>query len=83
MIYKDDINRLVNNLNDYKTTLMEELQTLPDGEFYACVSGGSQRYYRRFRKTGNRKKERRIGIGKDPDLLNALVRKKYVTEALS
>ena len=83
MIYKDEINRLCRNLLDRKASLMEELQTLPDGEFYVCTGGGSRRYYQRFRRTGNRKKERRIGIKKDPQVLNALVRKKYVIEAIS
>ena len=83
MIYMDEINRLCRDLHDRKASLMEELQSLPDGELYACTSAGSQRYYQRFRRTGNRKKERRIGIKRNPELLSAMVRKKYVTEAIS
>ena len=84
MIYIDDINRLCRNLRERQDALRKELLDLPDGELYIFSDrNGACRYYNRLRKVGNRKKERRYGIKKDPELLNALVRKKYVTEALA
>ena len=68
---------------DRRHSLMDELSYLPEGELYIRKDNGLHNYYQRFRRTGNRKKERRKGVKKDPELLNALVRKKYVTEALS
>lgn len=82
MYYRDDIERLCNNLKKREADLRDELRSLPDGEFYAYGSEGCKRYYQRFRREGNRKKERRTGVKNNPVLLGSLVRKKYVTEAL-
>lgn len=82
MYYKDDIERLCDNLRKREADLRDELKALPDGEFYAYGSDGCKRYYQRFRREGNRKKEKRLGVKNDPGLLSSLVRKKYVTEAL-
>ena len=82
MYYKDDIVRLCNSLRERERDLRDELMKLPGGEFYAYTRDGCRHYYQRFRKEGNRKKERRTGIKNDPVLLRSLVRKKYVTEAL-
>ena len=83
MVYRDMIERICTELGQRYNSLEQELSTLPEGEFYSRSKDGVPYYFRRLRKEGNRKKERRIGIKKDPGLLNALVRKKYVTEALS
>ena len=83
MVYRDMIERLCTELSDRISSLESELSILPEGEFYSRYKNGVCCYFRRFRKAGNRKKERRIGIKKDPELLSALVRKKYVTEALT
>ncbi len=83
MFYRDEFERIANELADIRSDLSAELNDLPDGTFYAYDKDGTRHYYRRFPKTGNRKKERRQGIGKDPNLINILVRKKYVTEALT
>ena len=82
MYYREDIERLCSNLKERELDLRDELSMLPDGEFYAYAENGRTRYYQRFRREGNRKKERRVGIKNDPWLVNSLVRKKYVTEAL-
>lgn len=82
MYYREDIERLCSNLKERELDLRDELSVLPDGEFYAFTENGRTRYYQRFRREGNRKKERRVGIKNDPGLVCALVRKKYVAEAL-
>ena len=83
MIYRDEFERIRKSMVDRRHSLMDELSYLPEGELYIRKDNGLHNYYQRFRRTGNRKKERRKGVKKDPELLNALVRKKYVTEALS
>ena len=40
-------------------------------------------YYQLLPKKGNRKKEKRIGISHDTDLIFALVRKMYITKAIT
>lgn len=82
MIYKNEIIRISNQVKDRIVDLQVEAESLPDGELYILASGPVPRFYKRLPKVGNRKKERRIGIKKDPDTLNALVRKKYITSAL-
>ena len=83
MNYRDDIERLCRRLKERERDLQNELSSLPEGEFYASDTDGRRKYYQRFRREGNRKKERRRGIKGDPVLIKDLVRKKYVTEALS
>lgn len=83
MIYRNEYERIAAELVERKQLLENELKDLPDGELYARRAGSSLCCYRRFPKSGNRKKERRVGIGKDPEMVSALVRKKYVTEALN
>ena len=83
MNYRDDIERLCRSLRERERDLRDELCSLPEGEFYASDTDGRRKYYQRFRREGNRKKERRRGIKGDPVLIKDLVRKKYVTEALS
>lgn len=83
MIYKDEFERIRRSMTDRRLDLVDELNYLPEGELYIREDNGLHNFYQRFRRTGNRKKERRKGIKKDPELLNALVRKKYVTEAIA
>ncbi len=82
MIYKDELERIRDELIERKTDLIEELKHLPEGEFICTDQNGYRRYMQRIPATGNRKKEHRYGIKKNPELLNALVRKEYVTKAL-
>ena len=82
MIYLTELQRIANALKEIQTDLSSEMSRLPDGRFYSYDRNGTRYYYKRIPKTGNLKKERRQGIGKDPGTLNALVRKEYVTEAL-
>lgn len=82
MYYKNGIIRTRNQIRDRIGDLQIELESLPDGELFIYTRDSKAHYYKRLPKVGNRKKERRIGIKKDPDTLNALVRKKYITSAL-
>ena len=82
MIYKDDLERILRELIERKNDLLEEMKHLPVGEFYCTDQNGYRRYMQRIPATGNRKKEHRYGIKKNPELLSALVRKEYVKKAL-
>ena len=83
MIYKEELERIKTELLERRDDLQHELAGLPVGEFMTIEQNGVRKYLQRIPATGNRKKERRYGIKKKPEILNGLVRKKYVTEALS
>ena len=82
MYYRNSIERVLNELSKRRDFLKDEIERLPEGELYIRMSGDNAFYYKRLKKEGNRKKERRVGIKKDPELLLSLVRKKYVVEAV-
>ena len=82
MIYKEELERIRTELLERKTDLQQEIKHLPPGEFMCIEQGGLRKYLQRIPASGNRKKEHRYGIKKNPELLSALVRKEYVTEAL-
>ena len=77
MVYREEIVRLYRVIKDRRDELCEELTSLPEGELYIRIDNNQKRYYHRLPKSGNRKKERRFGIKKQPDLLKSLVRKEY------
>lgn len=83
MFYKNEITRISNLIKDRISDLQKELETLPDGELFVYSRDSVAHYYKRLPKTGNRKKERRIGIKKDKETLMSLVRKKYVLSAIN
>ena len=82
MVYKDELERIRRELIERKTDLINELNSLPGGELICTDQYGYRRYFQRFPAKGNRKKEHRYGIKKQPEVLNGLVRKEYVTSAL-
>ena len=82
MFYKDELNRMIKELRERRDDLLGELKTLPEGEFMCTEQDGLKRYFQRLPASGNRKKERRYGIKRKPEVLNGLVRKEYVTKAL-
>jgi hypothetical protein len=82
MYYKGELERIERELIERKNDLIQELRHLPDGEFLSIEPDGYRRYYQRLPAKGNRKKERRLGVKKKPEMLNGLVRKEYVTDAL-
>ena len=82
MIHRLELNRIRTVLTENKIDLENELQTLHVGQLYCLEKDGKWYYYELFPKTGNRKKEKRVGITKDTDRVFALVRKTYVTKAL-
>ena len=83
MFYQNELERIRRELEERKEDLYRELASLPEGELLCTDENGNRRYYQRLAAKGNRKKEHRYGIKKKPDLLNALIRKKYVTNALT
>lgn len=82
MIYKCELDRMLTEMNEYRIDLEDELRHLPEGDFFSYKSRGVVNYCERLPATGNRKKERRIGVKSDPVRCNQLVRKKYVVSAL-
>ena len=83
MIYKQQLEQIRTTLFHKRADMISEMNTLPDGNLYIQVKGGRYYYFQRFAKKGNRKKEHRYGISDDHDLIFALVRKRYVENALS
>ena len=82
MVYRNELERIKRELIERREDLSRELKHLPAGEFMCTEQYNNRRYLQRIPATGNRKKERRYGIKKDPLLLNSLVRKEYVVKAL-
>lgn len=83
MVYKEELERIRQELIERKADLQRELYRLPVGELICTDSGGYRRYMQRMPATGNRKKEHRYGIKKKPEILSGLVRKEYIEAALS
>lgn len=83
MVYQNMICRLRGELREKKTDLEREIRELPEGELFIYDNKEARRYYCRIPKGGNRKKERRTGIKRDPEKLMKLVRKRYLSDALS
>ena len=81
MIYKEQLERILQELIDRNIDLKDELQYLPEGDLYVIEKNGKPYFYERFPKRGNRKKEHRNGISKQPDIIRALARKRYILEA--
>lgn len=82
MIYKEELGNIKVRLLERRSYLQKELAGLPEGELMIIEQDGIKKYLQRIPATGNKKKERRYGIKRKPDLLNGLVRKKYVLKAL-
>ena len=82
MIILNDIQRMLQILSDLQTDLEEESKNFPEGNLYCYNSRGTRNYCERIPKGGNRKKERRIGVGRDVHRLHMLVRKGYVKRAI-
>jgi hypothetical protein len=82
MVLYNEIRHMLEILTDLQDDLEEEKKHLPEGSLYSYNSRGTRNYCERIPKGGNRKKERKIGIGKDVQRLHLLVRKEYVKKAL-
>ena len=82
MVYRDELERIRKELIERKKDLLSERKHLPEGELMIVDQDGLRKYLQRLPAKGNRKKEHRYGIKKQPEVLNGLVRKEYVSEAL-
>lgn len=82
MLYDSEFKSFQSSLEYQKRELINELKELPEGVFYSYESKGYLNYSERLPKGGNRKKEHRIGVTRNPVRLFSLVRKEYVIEAL-
>ena len=83
MYYLQELSRIQNGLRERKEALQDELSTLPSGHLYYYVTkDGHTYYYERLPKIGARKRNKRVGINKNPERLKELIRKEYVEKAL-
>lgn len=82
MLYHEELNAIIEQIKGRKALLEEELQSLPEGFLHIQKRGDREFYTVRDPKSGNRKKERRHGITRDPELVYSLIRKRYVLNAL-
>ncbi len=81
MYYKEQLISIRAGMEDILSDLERELKDLPEGSLYAYKKEGKFYYCQRLPVVGKRKKEKRIGISKNNDMVLALVRKKYVEAA--
>ena len=82
MIYREELIGIEKRLCSRREDLIEEMKSLPQGELMIIEQSGTKKYLQRLPAVGNRKKERRYGVKRKPDVLNALVRKAYIVQAL-
>ncbi len=82
MYYKEQLETIRINLRELLVDFEDELNDLPDGTLLVYDKRGKRYYCQRLRPEGNRKKEHRISINKDSEMILALARKKYVEAAL-
>lgn len=83
MYYKEQLESIEKSLHDLLDDLTEESQKLPEGSLYVYEKKGNRYYCQRLNKEGNRKKEHRVSINGDSNLILALARKKYVESAIA
>ena len=82
MVYKDILNKMIDEFVDRKEDLVRELHTCPSGELHVSPRNGKYYYYQYIPRSGNRKKTVRKGISKDHEKVMQLVRKRYIQNAL-
>ena len=82
MYYKEQLISLRNGLNDKLLDLNSEMEILPEGKLYVYQKNDKFYYCQRIPKGGYRKKEHRIAITKESDIVLALVRKTFVEKAV-
>ena len=76
------LNNVISDLKETKRLYEYEMQMLPEGELNAREQKGRHYYTHRLPVNGNRKKVVRNGISSDSELVQKLVRKKYLKKAL-
>lgn len=83
MYYKEQLISLRASLRDQLAVLKQEVGRLPEGSLYIYQKGGRYYYCQRISKESRHRNERRIAITKDSETVLALVRKKYVENAIA
>ena len=83
MIYREMLNTILSELEERKRRLEVELKSAPAGALNIRSQNGRNYYSVRYPKVGNRKKVYRKGISGDKRLVRALVRKKYLEQAVA
>ena len=82
MMYREQLEIILSEMKKKYGSLSDEIGALPDSSLHILKRGDKEYYSERFPKKGNRKKERRYGISNDYGKIRALVRKKYIENAL-
>ena len=82
MVHRKELEHILSILLERKADLNNELESLPEGSLYCLKNDDRWFYYQLLPKTGNRKKEKRIGISRDIDRIFALTRKLYIDKTL-
>lgn len=82
MQYRMELERLLRESQELLARFREELATLPEGRLYRRVQNDRVYYGERIPRSGNRKKERRIGVTENAERLTQLLRKEYLLQAL-
>lgn len=81
MYYKTEIEQMRASMRRRLTQLEAQLAAMPEGTLASRTIDGKPFYYIRYPKTGNKKKERRRGITRDPAAIQKMIRKTYLTNA--
>ena len=82
MIYKERIRIILEDMLEQKRLFDEELKNLPDGFINTRKSNCKVYFTWQIPKGGRRRKTFRKGISKNDDLINKLLRKKYLKSAI-
>ena len=82
MIYKERIRSIHEDMLEQKRLFDEELKNLPDGFINTRKSNCKVYFTWQIPKGGRRRKTFRKGISKNDDLINKLLRKKYLKSAI-
>ncbi|MBP3895404.1 MAG: hypothetical protein J6D07_02955 [Mogibacterium sp.] len=82
MYYRQSLEDIKKQLEEKQADLIREMKELPEGSLLVYEKRGRNYYCQRLKKEGNRKKERRIAITNNPEMIFALTRKRYIESAL-
>ena len=82
MYYYTIISSLIDDLQEERKHIREELSSLPQGTLYSMRSRGRTLYYHRMPPHGFRTKEKRVGITRDEEMIHQLARKRFLAEEM-
>lgn len=83
MYHRDELIGIRDKLNEQLEIMERELSILPPGYLVVTTRNGKRYCYQHVPRSGNKKKDHRYGISNDPQMINALVRKRYLSQAIA